>query len=77
MDEGVKETACRTIDEDDLSPNRNLRDQMDGTSVKSPRKSPRLMTQGRSSEEVHIYRQQISAFDLVWADQCIGILVHC
>ncbi|XP_077163872.1 PHD finger protein 3 isoform X3 [Paroedura picta] len=45
MDEGVKETAHSTIDEDDFSPNRNLRDQMDGPSVKSPRKSPRLMTQ--------------------------------
>ncbi|XP_077782393.1 PHD finger protein 3 isoform X1 [Podarcis muralis] len=57
MDEGVKETACRTIDEDDLSPNRNLRDQMDGTSVRSPRKSPRLMTQ----EPVRSLRQSTLA----------------
>ncbi|XP_066468519.1 PHD finger protein 3 [Tiliqua scincoides] len=50
VDEGVKEAARRSIGEGDLSPNRNLRDQMDGTSMKSPRKSPRLMTQepGRS-----------------------------
>ncbi|KAJ6665865.1 hypothetical protein lerEdw1_001337 [Lerista edwardsae] len=49
MDESVKEAARSSIDED-LSPNRNLRDQMDGTAIKSPRKSPRLMTQepGRS-----------------------------
>ncbi|XP_015273362.1 PREDICTED: PHD finger protein 3 [Gekko japonicus] len=57
MDEGVKETARNTIDEDDFSPNRNLRDQMDGTSVKSPRKSPRLMTQ----EPVRSLRQSTLA----------------
>lgn len=45
MDERVKEAARSTIDED-LSHNRNLRDEMDGTAIKSPRKSPRLMTQG-------------------------------
>ncbi|XP_054857307.1 PHD finger protein 3 isoform X2 [Eublepharis macularius] len=57
MDEGVKETARSTIDEDDISPNRNLRDQMDDTSVKSPRKSPRLMTQ----EPVRSLRQSTLA----------------
>ncbi|XP_053142514.1 PHD finger protein 3 isoform X2 [Hemicordylus capensis] len=57
MDEGVKETARSTIDEDDISPNRNLRDQMDGASVKSPRKSPRLMTQ----EPVRSLRQSTLA----------------
>ncbi|XP_061479037.1 PHD finger protein 3 isoform X2 [Rhineura floridana] len=57
MDEGIKETAHSTIDEDDLSPNRNLRDQMDGTSVRSPRKSPRLMTQ----EPVRSLRQSTLA----------------
>ncbi|XP_060091363.1 PHD finger protein 3 isoform X2 [Heteronotia binoei] len=57
MDEGVKETARSTIDEDDFSPNRNLRDQMDGASVKSPRKSPRLMTQ----EPVRSLRQSTLA----------------
>uniref|UniRef100_A0A2D4LAD2 PHD-type domain-containing protein n=2 Tax=Micrurus spixii TaxID=129469 RepID=A0A2D4LAD2_9SAUR len=45
MDDRVKETAHSTIDEGDLSSNRKLRDQMDGTSTKSPRKSPRLMNQ--------------------------------
>lgn len=45
MDEGAKEVAHSTGGEDVPSPNRNLRDQMDGTSVKSQRKSPRLMTQ--------------------------------
>ncbi|XP_007424083.1 PHD finger protein 3 isoform X1 [Python bivittatus] len=45
MDDRVKETAHSSIDEGDLSSNRKLRDQMDGTSSKSPRKSPRLMTQ--------------------------------
>ncbi|XP_020637476.3 PHD finger protein 3 isoform X2 [Pogona vitticeps] len=45
MDEGAKESAHSTTDEDDLSSNRKLRDQMDGTTLKSPRKSPRLMTQ--------------------------------
>ncbi|KAJ7341333.1 hypothetical protein JRQ81_005301, partial [Phrynocephalus forsythii] len=45
MDEGAKESAHSTTDEDDLSSNRKLRDQMDGAMLKSPRKSPRLMTQ--------------------------------
>ncbi|XP_039221034.1 PHD finger protein 3 isoform X1 [Crotalus tigris] len=45
MDDRVKEPAHSTIDEGDLSSNRKLRDQMDGTSTKSPRKSPRLMNQ--------------------------------
>uniref|UniRef100_A0A670YND2 PHD finger protein 3 n=1 Tax=Pseudonaja textilis TaxID=8673 RepID=A0A670YND2_PSETE len=45
MDDRVKETPHSTIDEGDLSSNRKLRDQMDGTSTKSPRKSPRLMNQ--------------------------------
>ncbi|XP_008115090.2 PHD finger protein 3 isoform X2 [Anolis carolinensis] len=57
MDEGVKETAHSTIDEDDLSSNRKLRDQMDVTTVKSPRKSPRLMTQ----EPVRSLRQSTLA----------------
>ncbi|KAL8172727.1 UNVERIFIED_CONTAM: hypothetical protein K2H54_014657 [Gekko kuhli] len=57
MDEGVKETARSTIDEDDFSPNRNLRDQMDRSSVRSPRKSPRLMTQ----EPVRSLRQSTLA----------------
>ncbi|XP_062981088.1 PHD finger protein 3 isoform X2 [Elgaria multicarinata webbii] len=55
--DGVKETSRSTIDEDDLSASRNLRDQMDGTSVKSPRKSPRLMTQ----EPVRSLRQSTLA----------------
>ncbi|XP_060608796.2 PHD finger protein 3 isoform X2 [Anolis sagrei] len=57
MDEGVKETVHSTIDEDDLSSNRKLRDQMDATTVKSPRKSPRLMTQ----EPVRSLRQSTLA----------------
>ncbi|KAH0622064.1 hypothetical protein JD844_024006, partial [Phrynosoma platyrhinos] len=57
MDEGVKETAHSTIDEDGLSSNRKLRGQMDGTTVKSPRKSPRLMTQ----EPVRSLRQSTLA----------------
>uniref|UniRef100_A0A8D0DQG9 PHD finger protein 3 n=2 Tax=Salvator merianae TaxID=96440 RepID=A0A8D0DQG9_SALMN len=57
MDEGVKETTCSTIDEDDLSPNRKMRDQMDTTSVKSLRKSPRLMMQ----EPVRSLRQSTLA----------------
>ncbi|XP_042312076.1 PHD finger protein 3 isoform X2 [Sceloporus undulatus] len=57
MDEGVKETAHSTIDEDGLSSNRKLREQMDGTTVKSSRKSPRLMTQ----EPVRSLRQSTLA----------------
>ncbi|XP_032070910.1 PHD finger protein 3 isoform X2 [Thamnophis elegans] len=57
MDDRVKETAQSTIDEGDLSPNRKLRDQMDGTSTKSPRKSPRLMNQ----EPVRSLRQSTLA----------------
>lgn len=57
MDEVVKETSHSSIDEDGFSPNRNLRDQMDGTSVKSPRKSPRLMTQGNCSNEQHVNKR--------------------
>ncbi|XP_074847194.1 PHD finger protein 3 isoform X2 [Carettochelys insculpta] len=45
-DEGVKESGNDTIDEDDvILPNKNLRDRLDETSIKSPRKSPRLMAQ--------------------------------
>ncbi|XP_034292566.1 PHD finger protein 3 isoform X1 [Pantherophis guttatus] len=57
MDDRVKETAHSTIDEGDLSSNRKLRDQMDGTSAKSPRKSPRLMNQ----EPVRSLRQSTLA----------------
>lgn len=64
MDEGTKETAHSTIDEEDISPNRNLRDQMDGTSVKSPRKSPRLMTQGNCY--VHTSSKAFCIDYLVW-----------
>ncbi|XP_073192450.1 PHD finger protein 3 isoform X1 [Lepidochelys kempii] len=57
-EEGVKESGNDTIDEDDvILPNRNLRDQLDDTSVKSPRKSPRLMAQ----EPVRSLRQSTIA----------------
>lgn len=48
MDEGVvKESGNDTIDEEELIlPNRNLRDKVEENSVRSPRKSPRLMAQG-------------------------------
>lgn len=48
MDEGVvKESGNDTIDEEELIlPNRNLRDRVEDNSVRSPRKSPRLMAQG-------------------------------
>lgn len=58
MDEGAKESSHSTTDEDDLSSNRKLRDQMDGTTLKSPRKSPRLMTQGNCSEEIRIFSRE-------------------
>ncbi|XP_070589138.1 PHD finger protein 3 isoform X2 [Erythrolamprus reginae] len=57
MDDRVKETAQSTIDEGDPSSNRKLRDQMDGTPTKSPRKSPRLMIQ----EPVRSLRQSTLA----------------
>uniref|UniRef100_A0A087WRR9 PHD finger protein 3 n=1 Tax=Mus musculus TaxID=10090 RepID=A0A087WRR9_MOUSE len=48
MDEGVvKESGNDTIDEEELIlPNRSLRDRVEDNSVRSPRKSPRLMAQG-------------------------------
>uniref|UniRef100_A0A8C8RZW6 PHD finger protein 3 n=1 Tax=Pelusios castaneus TaxID=367368 RepID=A0A8C8RZW6_9SAUR len=57
-EEGVKETGNDTIDEDDvILPNKNIREQLDETSVKSPRKSPRLMAQ----EPVRSLRQSTIA----------------
>lgn len=54
MDEGVvKESGNDTIDEEELIlPNRSLRDRVEDNSVRSPRKSPRLMAQGNPSQEV-------------------------
>lgn len=54
MDEGVvKESGNDAIDEEELIlPNRNLREKVEENSVRSPRKSPRLMAQGNPSEEV-------------------------
>lgn len=54
MDEGVvKESGNDTIDEEELIlPNRNLRDKVEENSVRSPRKSPRLMAQGNPFREV-------------------------
>uniref|UniRef100_A0A8C5K5Y7 Uncharacterized protein n=1 Tax=Jaculus jaculus TaxID=51337 RepID=A0A8C5K5Y7_JACJA len=47
MDEGVVKESSTTIDEEELIlPNRNLRDKIEDNSVRSPRKSPRLMAQG-------------------------------
>uniref|UniRef100_G3WD84 PHD finger protein 3 n=1 Tax=Sarcophilus harrisii TaxID=9305 RepID=G3WD84_SARHA len=59
MDEGVvKESGNDTIDEEELIlPNRNLRDKVEETSVRSPRKSPRLMAQ----EQVRSLRQSTIA----------------
>lgn len=53
MDEGVvKESGNDTIDEEELIlPNRNLRDKVEDNSVRSPRKSPRLMAQGNPSRD--------------------------
>lgn len=53
MDEGVvKESGNDTIDDEELIlPNRNLRDKVEENSVRSPRKSPRLMAQGNSTKE--------------------------
>lgn len=54
MDEGVvKESGNDTIDEEELIlPNRNLRDKVEENSVRSPRKSPRLMAQGNLPEKL-------------------------
>lgn len=54
MDEGVvKESGNDTIDEEELIlPNRNLRDKVEENSVRSPRKSPRLMAQGNLPERL-------------------------
>ncbi|XP_052601205.1 PHD finger protein 3 isoform X1 [Peromyscus californicus insignis] len=59
MDEGVvKESGNDTIDEEELIlPNRNLRDRVEDNSVRSPRKSPRLMAQ----EQVRSLRQSTIA----------------
>ncbi|XP_036074983.1 PHD finger protein 3 isoform X3 [Rousettus aegyptiacus] len=59
MDEGVvKESGNDTIDEEELIlPNRNLRDKVEDNSVRSPRKSPRLMAQ----EQVRSLRQSTIA----------------
>ncbi|XP_051008961.1 PHD finger protein 3 isoform X2 [Acomys russatus] len=59
MDEGVvKESGTDTIDEEELIlPNRNLRDRVEDNSVRSPRKSPRLMAQ----EQVRSLRQSTIA----------------
>ena len=54
MDEGVvKESGNDTIDDEELIlPNRNLRDKVEENSVRSPRKSPRLMAQGNNRREL-------------------------
>lgn len=59
MDEGVvKESGNDTIDDEELIlPNRNLRDKVEENSVRSPRKSPRLMAQ----EQVRNLRQSTIA----------------
>ncbi|KAM5256874.1 PHD finger protein 3 isoform 2-T2 [Ctenodactylus gundi] len=59
MDEGVvKESGNDTIDEEELIlPNRNLTDKVEENSVRSPRKSPRLMAQ----EQVRSLRQSTIA----------------
>ncbi|XP_063112999.1 PHD finger protein 3 isoform X3 [Cavia porcellus] len=59
MDEGVvKESGNDTIDEEELMlPNRDLRDKVEENSVRSPRKSPRLMAQ----EQVRSLRQSTIA----------------
>ncbi|XP_010616171.1 PHD finger protein 3 isoform X2 [Fukomys damarensis] len=59
MDEGVvKESGNDTIDEEELIlPNRSLRDKVEENSVRSPRKSPRLMAQ----EQVRSLRQSTIA----------------
>ncbi|XP_077018289.1 PHD finger protein 3 isoform X2 [Tamandua tetradactyla] len=59
MDEAVvKESGNDTIDEEELIlPNRNLRDKVEENSVRSPRKSPRLMAQ----EQVRSLRQSTIA----------------
>lgn len=59
MDEGVvKESGNDTIDEEELIlPNRNLRDRVEDNSVRSPRKSPRLMAQGNPPQEVKLESQ--------------------
>ncbi|NWT63686.1 PHF3 protein, partial [Prunella himalayana] len=57
-EEGVKESANDTIDDDELAlPNRNLRSRAEEASVTSPRKSPRLMAQ----EPVRSLRQSTLA----------------
>ncbi|NXD20636.1 PHF3 protein, partial [Spelaeornis formosus] len=57
-EEGVKESANDTIDDDELAlPNRNLRSRAEEASVASPRKSPRLMAQ----EAVRSLRQSTLA----------------
>ncbi|XP_012316319.2 PHD finger protein 3 isoform X1 [Aotus nancymaae] len=59
MDEGVvKEGGNDTIDDEELIlPNRNLREKVEENSVRSPRKSPRLMAQ----EQVRSLRQSTIA----------------
>ncbi|XP_058517694.1 PHD finger protein 3 isoform X1 [Ochotona princeps] len=59
MDEGVvKESGNDAIDEEELIlPNRNLREKVEENSVRSPRKSPRLMAQ----EQVRSLRQSTIA----------------
>ncbi|XP_037698330.1 PHD finger protein 3 isoform X2 [Choloepus didactylus] len=59
MDEAVvKESGNDTIDEEELIlPNRNMRDKVEENSVRSPRKSPRLMAQ----EQVRSLRQSTIA----------------
>nr|XP_045011792.1 PHD finger protein 3 isoform X2 [Jaculus jaculus] len=58
MDEGVVKESSTTIDEEELIlPNRNLRDKIEDNSVRSPRKSPRLMAQ----EPVRSLRQSTIA----------------
>lgn len=58
MDEGVvKQSGSDAIDEELILPNRNLRDKVEENSVRSPRKSPRLMAQ----EQVRSLRQSTLA----------------
>lgn len=66
MDEGVvKESGNDTIDEEELIlPNRNLRDRVEDNSVRSPRKSPRLMAQGNPPQEVKLESQMYKTWVL-------------
>lgn len=79
MDEGVvKESGNDTIDEEELIlPNRNLRDRVEDNSVRSPRKSPRLMAQGNPPQEVKLESQMHKiCVRLHIAKQIIYLFIH-